>query len=201
MTTLLFALIGGAYAADAEFSLEMGSLAVTDPGFRMYSNGGALPSRGVRAGVGINDNFSVIADYQHAGRGASVSYNGVGGTAFNSAFRADELSLGAKAGFGVRDIVFPYVSVSALGVLGESRLDANTADALHDPTQQVAHGFSPGGVAMAGVEGRIPQNGAPFTFGAYLEMGYAVVAPIDFGEQGSLTVGGFAARGGVGIRF
>ncbi len=55
-------------------------------------------------------------------------------------------------------------------------------------------------LALAGAEVRMPA-GAPVQLALHTELGYGLIAPIDLGSFGSMRPGGFAARGGLGLRF
>jgi hypothetical protein len=192
---MVILLISQALAVDGGVSVALGTMAVTDPDWRVFSDDTALPSRGLRGDLDFGDHFAVVGEWQHGGRGARVD------DGYIAAYRADEFALGARYGLPHKDWLVGYGTLSALGVRSEVRLDAHADDDLHDPSQTHQGSFTPGVLAMIGGDVRIPQNSAPFTFDAFLEFGYSVVAPVDLGAVGNLQIGGFAARGGAGIRF
>ena len=60
------ALAGSADGIDNELSIELGSMAATDPTVNVLTGADALSSGGVRVGYGISPNLAVIASWHRS---------------------------------------------------------------------------------------------------------------------------------------
>jgi len=190
-----------AQAADHELSLEMGSLAVRDPAWNTFSSADAMTTLGLRAGYRVHDRVAVIGSYHHTRTGSDVFDDDGEGLLARAAFFGNEFTLGAKADVSIKDFMLPYVTVSGLVFHSDARFD----DAPNDddnPGQIKETALSGGFRGMGGLEFRIPRWEPPgFTVGAYLEFGYTYLSPLSFGDLGDMELGGFTARGGLGVRY
>ena len=196
-----------AAAADNELSFEFGSLHNDDSSYALFSSEESMPSIGMRAGFAFHDRLSARLGWQHVRQGADVSVGEEQSDShISSAFYGDELSLGVRADVPLGDFVLPYVSVDGLGFRAKVRFDDDATDE-DSPGQVEETAFAPGALAMGGAELRIPigrlypTSKAELALGLNLEVGYALVGQLDFGDLGQMKPGGLAVRSGVGIRF
>ena len=102
----------------------------------------------------------------------------------------------------------PYATVQALGVLGTLRLDDDPSD--EDVGLRRYRSLTPGGVAALGLDlvGGRPRAAVHPAFN--LELGYGLTANMRFSDRdagpepidlGTLGMGGFYMRWGVGVHF
>jgi hypothetical protein len=185
-----------------ELSFELGNLQNHDEAYSLFSDGVAMPSRGIRGGVAVADRFTVIGGWHRVQRGASVVVAGdEGDRRFSAAFFADEFTLGVKADLDVAHFFYPYASVQGMVFRGVMKFDENQRDDEDDTTQLKASAVSPGALFSGGIELRIPQGSWPLTAAWHLEAGYGLVASADYGEFGHMRPGGLVLRTGLGVRF
>lgn len=193
-----------ALAADHEVSLELGSLHANDASWDLFSETETFGTYGVRVGYAFHDRMAAIAGYHRGSTGMTVESTSGGWETdepptFQSAFYGDEYTLGVKADLPLSINLRPFVTVQALGVRGLIRLDDDTEhdDNLNQITRSA---FAPGGMATGGVDLRIPVAQARYYLSSSMEFGYGKVLDLDFGDMGTLPMGGFAFRWGVGFR-
>jgi hypothetical protein len=197
--TPILAVIAQAFAASNEVSVELGTLYTDDPSWALFSDTEGLPSKGLRFGYAVHDRVAVVGGWHHVRRGAELTLAS-GSMSTSSAFLGDEFTLGARGDVAIGDAILPYVALSAMMVRGDVRLDDDFEDD-DNPGQVRETDWAPGGLAVGGIELRIPQDEAPFTLAMHLEAGYGATAPLRFGEVGQIQPAGFVMRGGVGVRF
>lgn len=206
MIPLLAALLatsGEVEAASNEVSVELGTIRVGDDNYDLYSERNAMLTLGVRGGLKLHRHFTLIGTWAHHWAGADVFIGepeSENGTTFQSALVTNHFGVGAKADFGILEIVYPYFAAQVLVVQGRSRID----DDAEDPNSagQLSRGaVAPGFLTAIGADFQIPKGDAPFTLGLYIEGGYGWVAPLNFADIGSVKSHGFALRSGLGVRF
>jgi hypothetical protein len=208
-TTLLAAtLLGATLSSTAlagvggEASVELGNLQNHDDAYTLFSDGVAMPSRGIRGGVRVADRFTVLAGWHRVQRGATVFVAAEGSDRrFHAAFFADEFTLGLKADLDVAHFFYPYATVQGMLLRGVMKFDDDERDDEEDPSQIKASAVAPGALLMGGMEFRIPQGSWPLTAAWHVEAGYGLVASADYGAFGTMRPGGFALRTGLGVRF
>ncbi|MBT3223407.1 MAG: hypothetical protein HN348_30415 [Proteobacteria bacterium] len=206
LTSILAALLLSAPAQGAshELSFEMGTLHNGDENYDLFSGNNAIPTRGLRFGVAVHENVAVTAGWQHGARGSDIYLpDSEGGESImTAAFFADEFTLGVKADYNIADIFFPYVKVDAMLFRGVMKFDDDPNDRFSPGQVQVA-GLAPGGLAMGGFEIAVPNKSrkVPLTVAVHLEAGYGLVSRLNFGDYGQMKPGGFALRGGIGLRY
>jgi hypothetical protein len=191
------AFVSLSFAAN-EVSVELGSFHAPDPGYEVFSSRAAMGSWGARVGFGVTDRVSLLADWQHSGKGGRIETDG-DEFAFQSALTVDQLSVGPRVGLPLGQLM-PYATVQALGMRGRVRLDGD-ADSTDELDEWKRAALTGGGLAMAGarlVAGTADQS---LRLSGHLEMGYGFAAPLDFGDYGSLSFHGFALRAGAGVVF
>lgn len=196
LALLALSLATPAVAADHELSAELGTLHNGDPAWDLFSERNGMPSIGLRGGIAVHDRVAVQLGWHRVRRGANVS----GAANLRTAFVGHEITLGAKADLALGEALRPYVKLDAMLLRGTMRFD----DARNDddnPGQVSASAIAPGGLAVGGLELRIPQGEAPFTLAWHLEAGYGRTATLDFGDYGALTPAGLVVRSGIGVRF
>lgn len=194
---LVLASPANAAGLDGEISVELGTLRNTDPAFDLFSNKDAMPSRGVRAGIGLTDHLTVIGGWHRVRRGATLYLSD---TTVRTAYFADTFTLGPKAHLPIKDIVYPYVTTQAMLFRGIMKFD-DDPDTRHNPGQVTEAALSPGVLGMGGVELRTPSPRGDLALAIFLEAGYGWVARATYGEIGTMKPGGFALRSGFGVRF
>ncbi|MFN7144829.1 MAG: hypothetical protein ACK4YP_13720 [Myxococcota bacterium] len=205
LAALLLAFAPSAAAATHEVSFEVGWIGAYDPAWDLFSSGDALPSYGLRLGFAVHDNVALIAGWQHAVHGGSVSVDAYGTDeyGYESTFRAamytDQINVGAKADVKVWSWLHPYVTAQAVGMRGLARLDDDAGDDENLTQVQVA-GLTGGFTGAAGLDFLIPVKGR-VAIAPYIELGYGWMAPLALRDLGSVQFGGFAGRSGVGVRF
>jgi hypothetical protein len=200
------AFAGNANAQDigGTINLELGTIANHDPVYDVFSDGDGMASRGIRGGVRLNENISVIGGWHRVRQGSEVFVEGVNGgedATFTAALFADELSLGVQAGvpFG-EDVFFPYVGLDGMLFRGVMKFDEDTSTKKNSG-QVISAGAAPGILPVGGVEFRSPTGSTDLQVAFFLEMGHTWFTGADFGDIGMMKVGGLSARGGVGLRF
>lgn len=195
-----------ASAADHEVSIELGSLHNGDEHYDVYQRGDQMPSWGLSAGVKFHDRLAVVGSWHRVRRGSDillVDYEesfeeaNIG----RSAFIGDEFTLGVKGDFQVTRWFLPYASVEAMLLRATVRFDDDPDD--NESPGQLSNGAAaPGGLFALGIELRIPKGDAPFTIAFTYEVGYGLVAQLNFSELGDIQPGGgLAMRSGLGVRF
>ena len=188
-------------------AFELGSLASRDPSFDLFSDGNALPSRGVKLGYRIAERVELVAGWHRASRGAEVDIPDVGSeldfdggaSEFYSVFTTDQFTLGPRVDIEIANIVWPYVAAQGLVVRGMARLDEDLS-VNNNVNQLRATGAGFGVMGFGGVEIRFPYE-TIVKLSLHAEVGYGYVSPMRLGEFGSMSIGGFAVRSGVGLRF
>lgn len=195
---LLVAAPAHADGIDGEISLELGTLRNSDQAFDLFSENNAMPSRGVRLGLGLSDELTIVAGWHRVSRGATL-YLGEG-SEIRSAFFADEFTLGPKLGKLLGDVAFPYVTTQAMAFRGVMKLDDDPST-RHNPGQLQESAITPGVLGLGGIEFRSPTETSDLAVAFFLEMGYGWVARGAYGDFGTMKPGGFALRSGVGLRF
>lgn len=196
---IAFLLATAAQAALPEIALgvEIGHLHNGDPSFDAFSDSNALPSRGFKAGVQVADPLAVVVGWHHISRGATI-YGA--GPDIATAYQANEWTLGAKLEHGFTSWFYPYVSVSGMVLEGTMRLDDEPYED-DNPNELQAHGLSPGAMATAGMEFRMPLGSYPVQLTYWLDGGGALLARGTYGNFGDMKPGGFTLHTGVGVRF
>lgn len=190
-------LVSNSFALDGALALDVGSRAIGgDP------LGSVIATRGVATGGGrltlnASDHVGLVTGFHVGGAGARVS---VPTTDFEAAVRVQELTIGGQFDVDVTDEFSPYLLVEALGLRGAMLLDGDPS--RDDNASQVRRaGLTAGGAALLGCDVHARQGDAPYAPAAFLEVGYAWAAPLQFADLGAVPVHGVAARLGVGIRF
>lgn len=191
-----------------EVGVELGSLNNSDRSYDLFASGNGMGSRGIRLGYRLAERLQLVASWHHIGQGARVELPSgedydydfdYRGSSFVAALLVEQFSLGARVDVAVEELFLPYLTVQGTAMQTTARLD-------DDPTsntnlgQVQEDGVGLGVLALAGAEVRMPA-GSPVQFALHTELGYGLVAPIELGSFGSMQPGGFAARGGVGLRF
>lgn len=200
LALLLLALPAPALAADREVSLELGSIASSDPQWDLFSDSPRLPTQGLRIGWPVHDRVALVAAWHRGAQGSTLGGEGTGQSDFVAAFSAHALALGAKADLELTPWFVPFATLQALGLLGTVRLDDDPDDD-HNPNQLSHSAFAPGALAAAGLELRLPLHHDAFAAATSLDLGYALLGPLHYDTLGPLHLGGFTLHWGVGARF
>ena len=207
MLTLL-SLAFTAQAASNELSVELGWFSSSDPSFAYFNDGYTMPAFGLRGGIAVHPNITIIGGYRGGATGGSVTggdddtYYGeesYGGSDFNTGLWAHQASVGAKADFKLWKWLHPYAAVQGVGSLGMIRLDDQPGDD-ENLTQVERIGFTGGFNTALGLDFPIKIRDR-WAIAPYLEMGYEWLAPMQFEELGSVQFSGFSGAMGVGVRF
>jgi len=188
-----------ALAADNELSIELGTFHNGDTDFGVFSDGEYMPSWGLRLGVAPLRNLAVVGGWHRVRRGADLyidDWTHIG----RAAFFADEFTLGVRGDVMIGQALLPYAMVQGLGMVGRVKFDDDPDD-KGSPGQFAESAVAVGGLAVAGVELRIPKGNAPFTLAWHIEAGYGLTSALDFERTGDMTPRGFVLRSGVGVRF
>lgn len=187
---------------DGSLQVEFGRMDNDDPGFDVFSNRNRMPSWGVRGGISIGDNLSVIGGWHRVRRGseAELYWGSSTSETIAAAYFADQFTLGPKVGLRVGEIFYPYASVEGLLYRSTLRFDDDTTT-KSNLGQITSAGMAPGIIAMGGSEFRSPTGivGLMIVFNA--ELGYSWVGSVNYGEVGDIKPGGLVFRMGAGIRF
>jgi hypothetical protein len=155
----------------------------------------------------VHHNVAIVAAWHHVRQGAVViASEGTQETgapanldSFTAAYFGNELTAGVRGDIPIQDIFFPFLKAQGLVMTSLVRLD-DQPDVNDNPGQVSYTGASPGFMATAGVEVRIPPD-LPVQVGLELEMGYGWLATTDLDDLGEMTPGGFVVRSSVGVRF
>lgn len=195
---------GTAAAADLGWSVsgELANLHNADPSWDLFSERNSMPSRGVRGGLKVGPHVTIQAGWHRISRGADLEVPTAGSRGSQSvrvAFLADTYSLGGQVGVPIGDLLVPYASVDGVVLRGVMKLDEDpeTRDNLGQVT---GSGYSPGLLASGGLELRSPPAPVGWQVAAFLEAGYGWFTRGDYGAFGQMQPGGFAIRGGLGLR-
>lgn len=200
-----------ANAANHEVNLELGWIGARDPAWDTFSNANSHGTFGARVGYRVHPRIAVIAGWHHGSDGLSVegdyededgdgtADNGIQAGGYRTAFYGDQVTLGAKADLAVRPWFHPYVAVQGAVMRALVRMDDDAEDD-ENLTQVQAVGLTGGGVATAGMDFPIPLT-PKLSLALYAEFGYALLAPAQFDQLGSIQFGGFSGRTGMGLRF
>lgn len=203
-TLMLSALLlapASALAADREVSFEVGANGLTaEDNWFLFSEQDSLTTLGVRVGHPVMDRLAVIAGWHHGAHGTHVSLQGTDEAPLAAACYADAFTLGAKADWDVAAWFRPYAAVQAVGQRTLVRLD-DDIEVDDNPNQIQRAAFSPGGVAVGGVDLRVPFAQGRMAVASHLELGYQLLTPADLDELGSLETRGLVFRWGLGMRF
>ncbi len=204
---LLLGLSTSAQAMDVggTASLELGTTANHDPAYDLFSNGDAMPSRGLRGGVRLGEHVSIQGGWHRIRRGADVRIPGPGGTNFEDAtvrmaLFADQFSLGTQLALPLGESFVPYASVDGLLFRGVMKIDEDP-ETRKNTNQVRGTGLTPGVMPMGGIEIRTPPAPVGWQIAGFVEAGYSWYLTGDFGDLGEMKPGGFSMRGGAGIRF
>ncbi len=206
----LFAALLMAAPAEAtprhEIGFELGLTPNVDDDFRLFSDGALMRSLGIRGGVAVWSlgeviGLKVVGSWHRSWHGSTLFLGEDGDASLQSAFFADEFSLGPKVDVDFWHILYPYATVQGTLVSGLVKLDDDPL--VDDNAGQVKGGALTGGVRVAGgIEVLVPHGRGPVAAALYTEVGYAFTGPMNFGELGDMEPGGgFALRTGVGLRF
>jgi hypothetical protein len=188
-------------------SLEAGTLQNQDPSYDLFANGDVMGSIGLSAGYRLTKNIALVGSWQRVGRGAVVSVQVPDEDAdfesrdqqLRAALLANQLTAGVRLDFAIAGYLRPYVSGQGMAVLTRVRLD-DEPDVRDNPGQVEALGTATGGLLTFGAELRAPLTDRLHP-AVYLEMGPSWLTVAQLGELGSMQMGGFALRTGVGLRF
>jgi hypothetical protein len=198
MTMIVLLLAFSARAsAGFEAEVELGTVHAGDPAFTDVARVSSLRSEGLRVGLDLGDHFAVIGGWHHYGQEVEA-YDA--GTSARLLYHVDDATLGARAMLPIGDYVAPYASLE--GVASFSGAKAVDDSNVKNPEPSRGGGLAPGAVAMIGFEVRDqPYPDQHFWLTAHLEGGYELSTALPMGDQGDVRYGGFAMRGGVGVRF
>lgn len=197
---LLAALAVAASPAYAGGELLFGSTArtLTSDTWDPYRSNNDLARVTALGGVDIGDNFTLGAGWAY-GQFGRVNTVGPDQTV-RAAFSANEVWLSGRASFEATKWLIPGFTVEALGTIGTTWLDSD-ASTRSNTNQLRETAFSPGVRAFGGVDLRIPQGSAPFTFGLRIDLGWTASTPLVY-EHTTLRHGsGFTARTMIGVFF
>ena len=185
-----------ASAADLGFQLsaELGSLRNTDPSYDLFSKSNVMPSRGLRVGVTLVDTLTIETGWHRVRRGLYEPDLDI-----QTAFFADEFILGPKISHGFAEVFYPYVAGHGVLMRGVMKFDDDSSND-RNPGQIKQTGVGLGLLTMGGVEFRSPTDAGKLAVSAHLEAGYGWFQTTDFGNLGSMKPGGFALKGGLGLR-
>lgn len=207
VSTLLtmLSLAAPASAGSNELSFELGALHSGDRNWDLFSDGSMLSGLGARAGYGVNDWLTVVASWQTARDGSTLSVELSEDDNYDVqetmlSLRTHSFSLGPKFKWDLFPWLHPYATVQGMALLGTLRLDDDEA---HDDNlnQVKTSAVAGGGMGALGLELVLLREDRPLRPATYLEMGYGRTANLNFEDVGSLGFGGFALRWGVGVRF
>jgi len=185
-----------ASAADLGWQLsgELGNLRNADPSYDLFSKSNVMPSRGIRFGVTLADTLTVETGWHRVRRGLYSEEIDL-----QTAFFADEFMLGPKISHGFADVFYPYAAAHGVLMRGTMKFDDDTST-KRNAGQVVQRGLGLGVLTMGGVEFRSPTGADKLGVSVHIEAGYGWFQSADFGDIGTMKPGGFAMKGGVGIR-
>ncbi len=185
-----------ASAADLGFQLsgELGTLQNTDPSYDLFSNSNLMPSRGVRLGVTMMDTLTIETGWHRVRRGLHEETLDI-----QTAFFADEFILGPKVSHGFADVFYPYAAVHGVLIRGVMKFDDDSSN-KRNAGQIKETGMAPGVLTMGGIEFRSPTARGKLAVAAHFEAGYGWFQAAEFGDIGTMQPGGFAIKGGIGLR-
>lgn len=205
LTMLLSALLVPSAAANpVSVDVQLGWLGTEDPRWEAFSDRSSYGTWGLRVGYDLTPKLAVIVGWQQGVTGAETVYEGGDNyeeefSAYTAAFYGEQLTAGVRAGLPVGRHLYPYLTLSGVGLGAMVRFDDNLADD-ENLNQLKRVGFSGGALATGGLEYRIP-IGEEGGLTLHTELGYGWVAPVAFKDVGAVGFSGFSGRAGLGVRF
>ena len=204
MIPILLAL-QSANAGEREVVLNAGVLNTDDANWSMFGSGSVLPSFGARFAYPIMPHLKVVAGYEYAQNGSTISvYDDTGddGTEseFKTGFFAHQGLVGAKAHWAVSKWVTVYGIAEGDFMLSTVRIDDDPDD--DENAGQIERGGATGGVlAAAGLGITVPIRDGSTAWEFHAELGYGYLAPLEIEEVGQLEFSGLSFRAGTGLVF
>jgi hypothetical protein len=209
MTLLL--ICSFANAADIEVSAEVTRIDVVQGNWDVFDWDQTKLATGIRAEWHKSTNLAFAASYAQFVTGGhnttwdTWDYEGVGSDSpgategFDAAFRGHLVGVGVRGGVDLWAWLNPYVMAEARGLHAAVRLDDDTSK--DDNINQITmRGTTVGAAVAAGLDIRMPTQWG-WSVSHHLEVGYEIMAPLNFGTMGSLSVRGLHVRAGLGVRF
>ena len=214
LSSLALLLVANTQAAPHTVSVELGHLHNSQSNFQSFSDMAGLTTQGLGYARALGERISLVGSYQYGATGKENFFSlEDGGSApgsdegFVVAFRAHQVSAGARYNALEREWLKPYASARLTGLIGRVLLDDEVGDvensAAHNNNinQIAATSISPGAQVAVG-------TGAEFTLGSQglqlrseIELGYAYALEMGFDKLGSLQFSGLHFRMGLGVSF